>query len=165
MSLSLPPCLPLSFLVLARWGEGPSTQRAGVGSLRQQGVKPRRARSQQPWPRAHSKIHIPSAHRNTQCSVSPRVTPEDFHGNTLRYKTKRTAQSLPEAHQDARHWLTQTCLMKTPQTNPHPDTEKTLKPQICTGTHRPSGTATEDTKRADSRHTGPLSTLQNHTQE
>lgn len=48
VSLSLPPCLPLSFLVLARWGEGPSTQRAGVGSLRQQGAKPRRAKSQQP---------------------------------------------------------------------------------------------------------------------
>lgn len=57
MSLSLPLCLPLSFLVLARRGEGPSTQRAGVGSLRQQGVKPRRAKSQQPWTGAHSKIH------------------------------------------------------------------------------------------------------------
>lgn len=103
MSLSLPPCLPLSFLVLARWGEGPSTQRAGVGSLRQQGVKPRRAKSQQPWTRAHSKIHIPSAHRNTQWTVSTGMIPEDFHKNTHRYKTKRTAHSLPEAHKDARH--------------------------------------------------------------
>lgn len=57
MSLSLPPCLPLSFLVLARWGEGPSTQRAGVGSLRQQGVKPERARSQEPAAPGHE--HTP----------------------------------------------------------------------------------------------------------
>lgn len=43
--LSLSPCPSLS---LPGGGRGPSAQGAGVGSLRQQGVKPRRALSQQP---------------------------------------------------------------------------------------------------------------------
>lgn len=48
VSASMSASVSVSFLVLARWGEGPSAQGAGVDSLRQQGVKPRRAKSQQP---------------------------------------------------------------------------------------------------------------------
>lgn len=72
--------------------------------------------------------------------LSTRMDPEDFHRNTHRYKTKRTV--TPRSTQRCQtqlvtrryQQLTQTGFMKNPQTNPHPDTEKTPEPQISTGT-------------------------------
>lgn len=58
ISASMSASVSVSFLVLARWGKGPSAQGAGVSSLRQQGVKPRRAQSQQPLDtQPHSRTH------------------------------------------------------------------------------------------------------------
>ena len=70
VSLSLPLCLPLSpcpSLSLPGGRRGPSAQGAGVGSFRQQGVKLRRAQSQELLDtQPHSRTQTQGAYRNTQ---------------------------------------------------------------------------------------------------
>lgn len=79
------------------------------------------------------------------------MTPEDFPRNTHRYRTKRTAQSFPEAHKDARHCVAHTDMLHEKslrqiliQTQRKPQSHKYAQG------HRPSGTDTDtDTKIAD----------------